>query len=431
MLVSARREKLHVPFLPSKQLKNRGSNMARAFEGIKVLDFTQVVSGPVSTYQLGLMGAEIVKVELPGKGDQCRALLDEDDFGKGMLAPMFIGINLNKRSIAMDLKHADAKATLEPLVKQADVVVENFRPGVIERLGFGYEAVRALKPSIVYCSISGYGQNGPRSTDAAYDGAVQAASGLMATNGHEETGPTRTISPVIDVTTGLMAALAISSALHRRSVSGEGQHIDVAMLDSAVTLLNPLYNIFLATGTEPELLGNQSIARLPTCNVFPTRDSYIQVTALTDEQTVRFCAAMGCSHLLEEERFKTRHARIANRDDMRAELLTVFIHETTQTWLARLNAAGVPVAPVSTLPEVMADPQLVHRGLTAELSPHSSLGVDKVASVTTGFVTNIDGPRADRTAPLLGEHTEEVLAEYGFDREAINRMRDSGLLPAG
>jgi len=404
--------------------------MARAFEGIKILDFTQVVSGPVSTYQLGLMGAEIIKVELPGKGDQCRTLLDEGNFGKGILAPMFIGINLNKRSIAMDLKHEDARTTLEPLLAQADVVVENFRPGVIGRLGFDYERVSAIKPDVIYCSISGYGQDGPRATDAAYDGAVQAASGLMASNGHEQTGPTRTVSPVIDVTTGLMAALAISSALHRRSVTGEGQHIDVAMLDSAVTLLNPIFNIYLSTGAEPELLGNQSIAQLPTCNVFPTRDSYIQVTALTEDQTTKMCVAMACGHLLKEARFCTRSKLIENRDEMRAELLPIFIRETTATWLERLNDAGVPVAPVCSIPEVMADPQLAHRNLTTEMTPHQSLGVDKVTSVTTGFKTNKDGPRADRTAPVVGEHTEEVLTEYGFDSEAISRMRESGLLPA-
>ena len=402
--------------------------MPRAYEGIKILDFTQVVSGPMSTYQLALLGAQVIKVEPPGKGDMCRPLLDIDGFGNGEMSPMFIGVNLNKRSIAVNLKHEDAKAVLDPLIRDADVVVENFRPGVMERLGFDYDAVRQLRPDVIYCSISGYGQKGPRRDSPAFDGAIQAASGMMASNGHEETGPTRTVSPVIDVTSGLMAAFAIGAALHRRQQTGEGQHIDVAMLDSAVTLLNPVFNVFLATGHEPELLGNQSFAKLPTTNTFPTRDGTIQVTALTEEQAEKLCHALGCGALLEEPRFATNAARCENRDAMRPLLVARFEQETTATWLEQLSKLGVPVAPIAKLPEVMKDSQLDHRGLTARLPAHSSLSVEAVESVTTGYVTNVDGPTAEFTAPTLGEHTDEVLAQYGFGSADISALRESGAL---
>lgn len=402
--------------------------MTQAFEGIKILDFTQVIAGPMATYQLALLGAEVIKVEALGTGDMCRHLLDPSEFGEQYFSPAFIGVNLNKRSIAVNLKAEGAATVLRPLIEQADVVVENFRPGVAARLGVDYETVRSLKPDVVYCSISGYGQSGPRSQQPAYDGAIQAASGLMASNGHEETGPTRTVSPIIDVTTGLMGAFAISSALHRKLATGEGQFLDVAMLDSAVTLLNPIYNVYLATGAEPELIGNQSMTKLPTANVFPTEDGYIQLSAISDAQATQLCAAMGLSALLEDPRFATTKLRAENRDDMRALLIETLKTATTEQWLSRFDDAGVPAAPVSSVAEVMADEHLLHRGLTATLPMHPSLSHGDVSSITTAFVSNVDSPQARRTAPALGEHTEEVLLAHGFDTAQIRELEEHGVV---
>ena len=196
--------------------------MAQAFEGVRVVDFTQVFAGPFATHQLALQGADVIKIEQPGPGDMARDLLDEPNFGKGIFSPVFVGLNTSKRSLAIDLKRAEAKEVVLRLVEEADVVIQNFTPGVIERLGFDYPAVKAVKPDIVYCSISGYGLEGPRRRSGAFDGAVQAASGLMATNGHPETGPTRTLSPIVDIVTGMMACFAITSALYRRLATGEG-----------------------------------------------------------------------------------------------------------------------------------------------------------------------------------------------------------------
>ncbi|MCY4453370.1 MAG: CoA transferase [Immundisolibacterales bacterium] len=396
--------------------------MSQAFEGVRIVDFTQVVAGPVATYQLGMLGAEVVKVEQVEGGDIARAMLDFTDFGRGEMAPAFVGVNHNKRSIAVDLKRAEGRAAVERIVRRADVVVENFKPGVIGRLGFDYETVRAWRPSIVYCSISGYGQAGPRRSMAAFDGAIQAASGMMTANGHEETGPTRTVSPIIDVTTGMMAAFAIASALHRREKTGEGQFLDVAMLDSAVCLLNPVYNNHLATGEEPELLGNQSLTKMPTANVFATADGYVQVTALTSAQVDRLLGVLGCPELREDPRFVTVADLIANRAAMSAELCARLCREPTSVWLERFEAARVPAARITGFAEVMADPQLETRRLTATLPAPPVLGRPALTSVTTGYVADTDGAEVRTFAPRLGEHTRDILAEHGFAESEIDAL---------
>ena len=402
--------------------------MSQAFEGVRIVDFTQVVAGPVATYQLAMLGAEVVKVESTEGGDIARGLLDFTDFGHGEMAPAFIGVNHNKRSIAVDLKRPAGRAVVERMVRRADVLVENFKPGVIARLGFDYETVRAWCPSIVYCSISGYGQAGPRRSMAAFDGAIQAASGMMAANGHEETGPTRTVSPIIDATTGMTAAFAIASAIHRREKTGEGQFLDVAMLDSAVCLLNPVYNNHLATGAEPELLGNQSLTKMPTANVFPTADGHVQITALTLAQVGRLLGALGCPELLEDPRCASQADLVANREAMAEELRARLRAETTAVWLERLEAAQVPAAPIRSFREVMTDPQLGTRRLTATLPAPKVLGPAEVTSVTTGFIANADGADLRSFAPRLGEHTREILAEHGFAPARIDALHAQGVV---
>ena len=402
--------------------------MSQAFEGVRVVDFTQVVAGPVATYQLGLLGAEVIKVESVAGGDIARGLLDLAGFGRGEMAPAFIGVNHNKRSIAVDLKRPEGRAAVERIVRRADVLVENFKPGVIGRLGFDYDTVRAWRPEIVYCSISGYGQEGPRRSMAAFDGAIQASSGMMAANGHEETGPTRTVSPIIDVTTGMMAAFAIASALHRRQATGAGQFLDVAMLDSAVSLLNPLYNNHLATGEEPELLGNQSVTRMPTANVFPTADGHVQITALTAAQVDRLLDALGCPELRADPHFAAEPELIANGEAMREELCDRLRRESTRVWLERLEAAQVPAAPISSFAEVMADPQLATRGLTATLPAPAMLGRTEVTSVTTGYVASADGAAVRTFAPRLGEHTRQILAEHGCPEAEIEALHAAGVV---
>ena len=399
--------------------------MSVAFEGIRIADVTRVLSGPFATYQLGLLGAEVIKIEAPGKGDIARRMLNPAGFGKGSLSPMFAGVNANKRSIAVDLKRPEGQAVAKRIVEQADVLVQNFRPGVIDRLGFGYQAAKALRPDIIYCSVSGYGSTGPRSTVAAFDGAVQAASGLMASNGHAETGPTRTGSPIVDVTSGLMAAFAIAAGLHRRARTGEGQFIDVAMLDSAVTLLNPVFNTFLATGNEPELIGNLSLTRMPTANVFPTRMGWVQLTLLTQPQVARLFEVLGRPEVLNDPRFVDEPAQIANRTALHDIIVSALASADAPTWLERLRAADLPVAPVASIPEVLSDEQLQHRGLTATLRAPEGLGVDALTSIMTGFTTDRDGPRSKKFAPLVGEHSVAILSEHGYSSDEIASLVDA------
>ncbi|MCB1745073.1 MAG: CoA transferase, partial [Gammaproteobacteria bacterium] len=377
---------------------------------------------------LGLLGAEIVKIEPPGKGDICRPMLDTSNFGKGEFSPIFNGVNINKRSLAVDLKHPRGRAAVERIVAQCDVLVQNFRPGVIERLGFGYEAVKQMRPDVVYCAISGYGQAGPKSTYAAFDGAVQAASGLMASNGHASTGPTRTVSPVIDISTGMMAAFAIAAALHRRAVSGEGQFIDVAMLDSAVTLLNPVYNNYLATGQEPELLGNQSLTRIPTANVFATRDGWIQITAITQPHIRALFRLLKMEAELDDPRFADEAGQVRHSSELGERIAAALAEADTSSWIERMREIGLPVAPIASLPEVLAEAQLEHRDLTVELEAPPGLGRERLELVTTGFKTDVDGPRAARFAPAVGEHSSQLLAQFGFTAEEIDELRGSGAL---
>ena len=403
--------------------------MTQAFENIKIVDFTQVLAGPYATHQLALLGANVIKVEPPGRGDIARDMLDSTEFGKGAYAPMFVGANVNKRSIALDLKLDAAKAVVKTLVEDADVLIQNFRPGVIDRLGFGYEAVQAYCPKIIYCSVSGYGTSGPRSTEAAFDGAIQAASGLMASNGHAETGPTRTGSPVVDATTGLMAAFAISSALHRRQVTGQGQCLDVAMLDSAVAILNPIFNDYLLTGTQPSLLGNQSLTMLPTANVYPTKDGHIQIIAITQPHIKKLFECL-VPTLIDDPRFADEKSQVSNTASIRAELSSALQADSTEHWIARLQGLGIPCAPIRGLPEVLSDPQLAHRSLTAKVEKPQALGAGQVDVVTTGFGADADGPAISTFAPGVGEHTNEILREHGYDAAAIEGLKAAGVFGA-
>ncbi len=389
--------------------------MARAFEGIRVIDFTQVLAGPFCAEQLALLGADVIKIEQPAApgqpgGDQGRSIMADNDLGRVGFSPLFISVNAGKRSIALDLKAPETKAILTKLVASADVVVQNFKAGAIDRLGFGYDWAKSVKPDIVYCSISGYGQEGPYAGAAAYDGAIQAVSGMIALTGHPETGPTRAGFNVIDMATGMTGAFAIASALFRRSQTGEGQHLDVAMFDVSLTLTAQAITRYAATGDLQPLIGNSSPAFLPTAGLFPTGDLPLMISALTDRHWRGIAKAFGAPELVEDPRFRTTADRIANGDAVKAIMHAKLATAGAFEWEKRLADCGVPAAPQLNTEQALKHPTLAHRDVILEFE--NMPGVEgKVTGVGAAFKANVDGPRADRPPPALDQHRAEILGE--------------------
>ena len=401
--------------------------MTKAFEGIRVIDFSQVLAGPFAAGQLALLGADVIKIEQPGEGDQMRAMMSNSDLADLKLSPAFLGVNTNKRGITVDLKHPEAKAIVHRLLASADVMIENFKGGVIGRLGYGYEAVRAVKPDIIYCSISGYGQKGPMAGKAAYDGAIQAASGMMSVTGTPDSGPLRVGYMSVDIPTGLTAAFAIASALFRRGHTGVGQYLDVAMLDSAMTLLNPNIARYLMTGLTTERMGNASPTNQGTGDTWATKDGHIQMTVITDAITAKMCAAFERADLEKDPRFATTEGRVEYKAEIKLIIGEILATKTTAEWIARLGAAGVPVAPVHSIEQLMAFPQLDHRGVMMTMP--APPGMDgEIKAVGAGFHASNGEPEGRSPGPLLGQHTNEVLAEIGFDDSAIKSFHENGVI---
>jgi len=399
--------------------------MSLAFEGIRIIDFTQVLAGPFGVMQLALLGAEVIKVEQPVTGDQTRGLMNSsDDIG---MSPSFMGMNVNKRSITLNLKAPEAVDIIRKLVADSDVVVENFKAGTMERMGLGFDDLKEVKPDLVYCSVTGYGQKGPKAGEAAYDGAIQASSGMMSQNGHQETGPTRTGFMPVDMSTALNTAFAISAALYRRAQTGKGQRIDLAMLDTAIVMQAAQYSNYLNQGSLIGLLGNASPTRQPTANVFPTKNGSIQVTALRQPQVAKLFKALGKSKELEKPEYSSPQQRVKNTPQVNKLVSDALSKQTTKHWMKKLAKAGIPVAEIRTLPEVVQDPQFDSRGVFETLpSP-----VDENKTITlvkAGFVTNEDGPTFRHGPPRLGEHTDEILAAIGLSSADIQAYRDKGII---
>lgn len=400
--------------------------MARAFDGVRVIDFSQVLAGPFCAFQLGLLGATVIKVENPQGGDQMRRMMTDARFADIGMAPAFCAMNAGKRSITLDLKHPRAGEVVRRLVAGADVVLENFKAGTMDRAGLGWEELRAVNPKLVYCSISGYGQGGPYAGTAAYDGAIQAASGMMSVTGHEATGPTRAGFTAVDLSTGVTAAFAVASALFRRQVTGEGQRIDTSMLDTALTMLTPLIAGWQIGGQMPELLGNMGPAKLPTADSFRTGDGWLLITALTQAQFAGICRTIGREELAADPRFADTAARQTNAAALKAEIEAALADASATEWAGRLGRNGVPASAINTIPQVLEHPQLAHRTLMQTV-PGAAAGVDgDLPIVTAGFGADTDGPRLDRAPPRLGEHTDEVLGEAGYDAAEIAALREVG-----
>jgi crotonobetainyl-CoA:carnitine CoA-transferase CaiB-like acyl-CoA transferase len=388
--------------------------VTRPFEGVKILDFTQVLAGPYASYQLALLGADVIKVERREGEDMRRTPLSREWAERG-LAPGWQAINGNKRSLTLDLAKPDAIAIVKQLAAQADVVMENFRPGVMDKLGIGYEVLSEINPRLIYCAISGFGQTGPQRLGAGYDGKIQAMSGIMAITGHAETGPTRAGFAVCDVLSGATAAFGVSSALFQRNATGKGQLVDVSMLEATLAFLSGQIADYSVAGHKQQLSGNQAVSRRPTANLFKAGDGYILLAVNTEKQYRALMTALGREDTFEDPRFTDWFERQNNEPALRAIIEQKLATRSPREWETILEAAGAPCASIWKVEEVIDHPQINARGAIQELdTPYGRLRF-----AGSGFRLEHGGGRLDHMAPALGAHTDEVLRSLGYDAEAI------------
>lgn len=378
--------------------------MPKPLEGIRVVDFTHVVAGPLATHMLRLLGAEVIKIESPA-GDPLRnySLVPEE---RGM-APAFVGINAGKKSVVLDLKSEAGLEAARNLIGNADVVVENFRPGVLARLGLGFEACKELNPDILFCSISGFGQDSPMRDHPAIDQIVQSLSGLMRVSGVEEDGPIRIGIPIVDTFCGVMAALAILSAIIQRDrFGGGGQEIDVAMLDATMVMMLSVVNPWLLNETPYERVGNRGFSRAPTADTFETAKGAITIGAVQENQVRRLFAALGLSHLADDPRYTDRDARQSNDTALQAELIAAFSQKTAAEWGPILAQAGIPAGEVLDFTDVLDRGWIDERDLMLSIPYDGS----EARILNAGFRFATDGPGLSEPAPTLGQHTDAVVS---------------------
>ncbi len=402
--------------------------MTRPFEGIKILDFTQVLAGPYATFQFAMMGADVVKVERR-EGEDLRYLdmrrtEASNKLREQGLVPRWQAVNTGKRSLTLDLQKPEAIDIIKRLAAKADVVAENFRPGVMDKLGIGYAALSAINPRVIYCAISAFGQTGPERLGLGYDGKIQAMSGLMSMTGHEATGPTRAGFPVCDIIAGSTAALGIASALHQRHQTGRGQLVDVSMLEATLAFLSSEVAELTITGVKPGLLGNRSVSLVPTADLFETGEGFILLAVIFERQVVALMKALGRLEVLRDPRFKDDMARMANVAALREIIEEALAAKPAREWEKILNDAGAPCASIWTLEEVVDHPQLAARNAMHELE--TSEGRVRLAGL--GFKLAHGEGKVDRAAPRLSAHTEEVLAEAGFSPTEIERLRKAAVV---
>ena len=402
--------------------------MAQPFSGIRVVDFTQVLAGPYATYQMALLGAEVIKIEHPNGGDQGRGLLapTPESAAAGMSA-LASAVNSGKRSLSLDLKHEASHAIVDRLVERADVLVENFKAGAMVKLGFGQERLREQNSRLVYCSISGFGQSGPRSRAAAYDPVIQAASGIMSVTGYPETGPTKVGFWMCDMTTGMNAAFAVASALFRRAHTGQGDYVDVSMLDTAVSLMSPLAGLPINYDVDPPITGNGAPGSGGPSSVFSTADGTVTVAAVTPTQFSAMAHEVGRGDLADDERFATHVARIEHAAEYQLFMTEAFANDTAANWERRLNAAGVPASKNKQVRELRDDAQLTHREMFQPLPPPPGIAGDFHA-VNLGFKLGYDGPSVADPPPTVGQHNDDILGELGFSDDTVVGFQTSGAI---
>ena len=392
----------------------------KPLHGIRVLDLTNVLAGPFACHQLAHMGADVIKVEARGAGDLARQLGADLELNKVNMGVSFLAQNAGKRSVTLNLKHPKGKEVLRRLVRTADVLIENFRPGVMDRLGVGHAELVKENPKLVYCAISGFGQDGPLRDLPAYDQIIQGMSGIMSVTGAPETAPYRVGYPVADTIGGITAAFAVAAALADRHRT-EGVFIDVSMLEAAMATMGWAVSNHLIAGRDPMPLGNDNVTASPS-GTFRTGDGLINIAANKQEQFEAVCQVLGAPEWAQDARFIDRHARLQHREELRALLEQAMESRPAGEWWRLLNAAGVPAGPVYSVPQALAHPQIEGRGMLATFKDAPGVGRD-IRVVRTGFKLNGEPPSVDTPPPLLGQHSDEILGELGYSAEEMDALK--------
>lgn len=400
--------------------------MSKMLSKFRVLDLTNVLAGPFACHQLAHMGADVIKVEVPHSGDLARQLGADPELNARKMGVSFLAQNTGKRSITLNLKDPAGKAALKALVKTADVLVENFRPGVMKRLGLDYEVLKAENPALIYCAISGYGAEGPMKNLPAYDQIIQGMSGVMSITGSEESAPLRVGYPIADTLGGMTAAFAISTALAGRSHSGEGCFIDVSMLESTLATMGWVVSNYLIAGKTPQPMGNDNFTASPS-GAFKTGDGLINIAANKQEQFEAVCDVVEKPELKSDPRFSERQARLHNRKALTEILETAFSAYPAEHWETVLNQHGVPAGRVMTVPQALDLPQVKLREFEAVFD--NVEGVEQPVHIARpGFLVDGKRPEVGCPPPALGADSEAILTELGYAADEIEELKVRGVI---
>jgi crotonobetainyl-CoA:carnitine CoA-transferase CaiB-like acyl-CoA transferase len=399
--------------------------MFKPLHHIRILDLTNVLAGPFCCHQLAHMGADVIKVETPRSGDLARQLGADAELNRKFMGVSFLAQNPGKRSITLNFKHPLGKEAFRKLVRKAEVVVENFRPGVMDRLGLGYETLRQENPRLIYCAISGFGQDGPLKDLPAYDQIIQGMSGVMSITGAPENAPYRVGYPVADTIGGITAAFAIGAALadHDRT---EGYFIDVSMLEATLATMGWVVSNYLIAEKEPVPMGNENFTASPS-GAFHTGKGLLNIAANKQEQFEAVCRVVERDDLITDPRFAERQARLQHRFELKEILERELARKSAKDWWQLLNEAGVPAGPVYSVPEALDHPQVRDRGMIASFEDAPGIGRE-IRLVRTGFKLNGQPPAVETPPPMLGQHTEEILTDLGYGIQEIDKLKQEGAI---
>ena len=408
---------------------------AAALDGIKVLDLSRVLAGPWCTQILADLGADVVKIERPGVGDDTRTwgppFLKDAEGRDTDQATYFTSCNRNKRSVTIDMATAEGQALLKKMAAQADIVVENFKTGGLRQYGLDYESLRAINPRLVYCSVTGFGHDGPHASRAGYDLMIQATSGMMSITGRPDDapggGPLRVGVALTDLFTGVYAATAVLAAIEVRHRTGEGQHIDMALLDVGMAILANQASAFLNTGVAPERQGNSHPSLAPYQD-FHTKDGAMLLAIGNNGQFTRFCEAAGQAEWASDPRFASNTLRVRHREVLIPMMETVTRTRTTAEWIALLEDKAVPCGPINNIAQAFEDAQVKARGLAVTLPRQAGDGIAQIVGVASPLRLQGTPPVLRHAPPALGQHTDEVLAEMGLDEQQRAALRDAGVI---